>query len=111
MMWQRLLPNFIESLGNKTKLNILALMKSKTFQNPRSHHNMLIQLRDQIKKGRLKQALERLINAKNMTKLMRNIRHRSCANLMRLIIEKQSSRCSRAFGNLMKNSKGPESKI
>ena len=106
-MWQRLLPRFTLQADRKKTLHCLSVMKERTFSNPNALHHRARRLQEQVQKNRAREALLRVLEARRMSKMMRNIRTKSCANLMQLMVAKQRQRKAIAVRKLALRSRGP----
>jgi hypothetical protein len=84
-------------------------MRSRTFADAGSLFNRERQLRQLLARNRAREALLKVLEAKRLSKMMRNIRTKSCANLMKLVVHKQAQRKAAALRKLAQRAKAPTS--
>jgi len=86
-------------------------MRTLTFDNPSSLHSKERQLQLLLARNSARVALQKLLEAKRMSKMMRNIRTKSCANLMRLVTAKQAQKKAAALHKLRQRASAPSSSL
>lgn len=100
-----------DKYNQSLKSRVYATMKSISVNNPRGVYNMTKKLQEMISRKKKAAVLRRLLQEKQMRVLMRNIKNKSCVNLMKIMVKKSEMKVQIAFNKMTSRAQIPLSRL